>query len=152
MIATARTNLPVNVTTARAATAVPDGNTQTQRPNLLPGMSLIPSGGQTVQDWINAAAFVQPANGTFGNAGRNLVRAPGLWQADVSLGKDVRVAEHATMEFPAAAFNLFNRAQYGAPIADFSSASFGRITTTINSGATGRGTPRQFQFMIRLTY
>jgi hypothetical protein len=152
MIATARTGLPVNVTTARAATAVPDGNTQTQRPNLLPGVSLIPSGGQTVQDWINAAAFVQPANGTFGNAGRNLVRAPGLWQADVSLGKDVRVAEHATMEFLAAAFNLFNRAQFGAPITDFSSASFGRITTTINSGATGSGTPRQFQFMIRLTY
>ena len=152
MIATARTGLPVNVTTARSATAVPDGNTQTQRPNLLPGVSLIPATGQTVQNWINAAAFIQPASGTFGNAGRNLVRAPGLWQADASLAKNVHLAERVSLEFQVAGFNLFNRAQFGAPIVDFSSASFGRITTTVNNGATGSGTPRQFQFMLRVTY
>src|SRR5262249_25885982 len=109
MIATARTGLPVNVTTARSATAAPDGNTQTQRPDLQSGIPLIPTRGQTVQDWINGAAFLQPGNGTFGNAGRNLVRAPGLWQADVSLAKNVRIAEHTALEFLAAAFNVFNR-------------------------------------------
>jgi hypothetical protein len=152
MIVTTRTGLPVNVTTARSATAVPDGNTQTQRPNLQPGASLIPMGRQTVGDWINSTAFVQPLNGTFGNAGRNLVRAPSLWQADVSLARNVHLTERTAVEFLAAAFNLFNRAQFGLPISDFSSASFGRITTTVNSGATGSGTPRQFQFMLRLTY
>ena len=151
-IATGRTGLPVNVTNARSATAVPDGNTQTQRPDLVAGASLIPSAGQTVQQWINPAAFVLPQNGTFGNAGRNLVRAPGLWQADLSLGRTVRLTERYSVEFLAAAFNVFNRAQFGPPSGDFSSANFGRITTTVNSGATGSGTPRQFQFMLRLTY
>jgi hypothetical protein len=152
LIATARTGIPVNVTVDRSASAVPDGNTQTQRPNLLLGNSLIPAAGSTVADWINPLAFAVPANGTFGNAGRNLVRGPGIWQADVSFGRKFRVNEHASMEFLASAFNLFNRAQFGLPAGDISSAAFGRITTTVNSSVTGSGTPRQFQFMLRLAF
>ena len=152
LIGTARTGIPVNVTVDRSASAVPDGNTQTQRPNLISGVSLVPAAGSSVSDWMNPAAFVVPANGTFGNAGRNLVRGPGIWQADVSLGRKFRIGERASVEFLASAFNLFNRAQFGLPAADISSAAFGRITTTANSSVTGSGTPRQFQFMLRLAY
>jgi hypothetical protein len=50
------------------------------------------------------------------------------------------------MQFRAEAFNLFNRPQFGVPQANLSlPLSFGVITTTVNSGATGGGTPRQFQ-------
>ena len=152
LITTARTGLPVNVTVDRSASAVPDGNTQTQRPNLVVGVPLQPPPGATVADWINPAAFVVPAAGTFGNSGRNLVRGPGLWQTDISLGKKVRIRERTSVEFLASAFNLFNRAQFGLPAADISSATFGRITTTVNSSATGSGTPRQFQFMLRCAF
>jgi hypothetical protein len=153
MIATARTGLPVNVTVDRSASAVPDGNSLSpQRPNLISGVSLIPSGGSTVNDWINLAAFAVPANGTFGNAGRNLVRGPGLWQADTSLGKKFRLTERFSAELAASAFNVFNRAQFGLPTADISSAAFGRITTTVNTSVTGSGTPRQFQFMLRVAF
>jgi Carboxypeptidase regulatory-like domain/TonB dependent receptor len=151
-IGTARTGIPVNITVDRSALSVPDGNIQTQRPNLIAGVSLTPSNGQTIQQWINPAAFVAPVDGTWGNAGRNLVRAPGIWQADVSLGKKLALTERASLEFQAAAFNLFNRAQLGSPNGDISSPTFGRITNTINPGATGTGTPRQFQFMLRLSY
>ncbi|HEY1945377.1 MAG TPA: hypothetical protein VGG97_00105 [Bryobacteraceae bacterium] len=113
---------------------------------------MIPTNGQTIQQWINPAAFVTPADGTWGNAGRNLVRAPGIWQADVSMRKKLALTEHASLEFHVAAFNLFNRAQLGSPNGDISSPTFGRITNTINPGATGTGTPRQFQFMLRLSY
>jgi hypothetical protein len=82
---------------------------------LIAGVSLIPTNGQTIQQWINPAAFVAPADGTWGNASRNLVRAPGIWQADVSLGKKLALTERASLEFQAAAFNLFNRAQLGSP-------------------------------------
>ena len=37
----------------RSASAVPDGNTNNQRPNLVPGVSLTPPGGATPSDWIN---------------------------------------------------------------------------------------------------
>jgi hypothetical protein len=157
-IATARSGLPVNVVLDRAATAVPDGNSDAhdnapvQRPDLARGESLIPAGGSTVQQWINAAAFAVPGNGAWGSAGRNLVRGPSLWQADVGINKNFRISERFSLDFRAQAFNLFNRAQFGNPNSLFSSASFGRITTTVNNGATGSGTPRQLQFALRLNY
>jgi hypothetical protein len=152
VIGTARTGLPVNVTVDRSAGVIPDGNTSApQRPNLVPGVPLtLPNA--TIYNWINPAAFAVPANGTFGNAGRNLVRGPGIWQTDASLSKKVRVTEKIAAEFAASVFNLTNRAQFGLPAADISSATFGRITTTVNSGATGSGTPRQFQFILRLAF
>jgi hypothetical protein len=151
-IGTARTGIPVNITVDRSALSVPDGNIQTQRPNSITGVSLTPTNGQTIQQWINPLAFGVPVAATWGDAGRNLARAPGIWQADLSMGKKLALTERASLEFQAAAFNLFNRAQLGSPNGDISSPTFGRITTTINPGATGTGTPRQFQFMLRLSY
>ena len=153
-IGAARTGVPVNVTISRSASSLPDGNTTSpQRPNLVPGVSLIPAGGQTPGDWINALAFSIPANGTWGNAGRNLVRAPGVWQIDTALTKRARITERINLEFRAEAFNLLNHAQYGLPNGNFSAAgSFGTITQPLNTGATGTGTPRQFQLMLRLSF
>ena len=148
----ARSGLPVAVTLARPVASVPDqNNVSPQRPDLVSGVSVVPA-AQTVGNWINATAFATPASGTFGNAGRNLVRGPSLWQTDLGLTRRFRVTERFALEFRAEAFNLFNRAQFGNPGGDISSGSFGRILTTVNDGATGSGTPRQFQFALRLNY
>jgi hypothetical protein len=153
-IGTVRTGVPVNVTVSRSASALPDGNpTSPPRPDLVPGVSLLPPGGQTPTAWINPAAFAIPVNGTWGNAGRNLVRAPGLWQIDTALTKHNQISERMGIEFRAEAFNLLNHSQLGLPNANFSAlGSFGRITQPLNPGATGTGTPRQFQLMLRLSF
>jgi hypothetical protein len=152
MIEIARSGLPVTVTLARPVASVPDGNNfSPQRPNLVSGVSVVPA-IQTVNNWINAAAFSTPVAGTFGNAGRNLVRGPSLWQTDLGLTRRFPVTERFAVEFRAEAFNVLNRAQFGNPNGNISSASFGRILTTVNDGATGSGTPRQFQFALRLNY
>jgi hypothetical protein len=152
VIATARSGLPVTITTARSVTSVPDGNNVSpQRPNVVPGVSVIPA-NQTINNWINLAAFALPANGAFGNGGRNLVRGPGLWQADIGLNKTFPIIERLALSFRAEAFNVFNRAQFGSPSGDLSSSNFGRITTTVNDGATGSGTPRQLQLALRLDF
>ncbi|MBV9612168.1 MAG: TonB-dependent receptor, partial [Acidobacteriaceae bacterium] len=154
-IGTARTGLPVNVTIDRLSSTVPGGYSvsNSERPNLVPGVSLMPAGGQTPTDWINAAAFSVPASGTFGNAGRNLVRAPGLWQIDAAVAKRIALTERLGLQIRAEVFNVFNRAQYGSPQADLSSAqNFGAITTPVNQGATGSGTPRQIQLAARFVF
>jgi hypothetical protein len=154
-VATARSGLPVNVVLNRANGALPDlfAVAGSERPNLVPGVSLKPAGGQTPGNWINAAAFTVPAPGSFGNAGRNLVRAPGLWQVDTALSKTAGLGERAGLQLRAEVFNLFNRAQFGSPQANLSSPlSFGVITTPVNAGATGSGTPRQFQMALRLFF
>ncbi len=153
-VATARSGLPVNITVDRSNAAVPGGYSVSgsERPDLVPGVSLIPA-NQNPDNWINPAAFSVPVNGAFGNAGRNLLRGPGLWQIDSSLAKRISLTERLSLEARGEVYNIFNRAQYGNPLADISSpVNFGQIVAPVNQGVTGSGTPRQVQFALRLSF
>ncbi len=151
-IFTARSGLPVNILIDRSSSATPDGNTVNQRPDLVPGVPLSPTGGSTVTEWINPAAFTTPAAGTWGDTPRNFFRGPDIWQTDLALQKQIRLSERFALQFRAEVFNLFNRAQYGSPQNDVSAATFGEILNTVNTGPTGTGTPRQMQFMLRVNF
>ena len=114
--------------------------------------SRTPPGGSTPQEWVNLAAFSTPANGTFGDLGRNAFRAPGISDVDLALAKDISFVEHVKLHLRADLSNVVNRAQYGAPNANLSAANFGVITSTISSYATGRGTPREFQLSVKMSF
>jgi hypothetical protein len=151
-IATARSGLPVNVTEDRSSTSVATGYTTNQRPNRVPGVSLTPPGGKTIAQWINPAAFALVTGSGYGNAPRNIARGPKLWQADLGLARRIPLTKSAHLQFRGEFFNLFNRAQYGQPLADLSASTFGQIISTVNTGPVGTGTPRQIQFMLRLEF
>ncbi len=159
MIGTAKTGLPLNVTISRPTNTLLDQNNANQRPNYVAGQPLYPA-NQSPSEWLNPAAFAAPANGTWGNAGRNLVRAPGLWQLDTSMQKRFPFTERAAVSIRAEAFNIFNRAQYGTPVVALSESATGAITNTnfgviqnsYNSSPTGSGTPREIQLMLRLDF
>jgi hypothetical protein len=147
------TGLPLSVTITRKATAVPDGNTTNQRPNYLGGMSLIPPTGQSLNDWINIAAFTTPANGTWGNAGRDIVTGPNLFQVDAALQKDTRLSERMGLVFRVDVFNVFNHPELGSPNLNVSSpATFGRITSLENTSPIGTGGSRSIQLALRLKF
>ncbi len=163
-IGTAQTGLPVNITIDRLNSAVP-GNfaiSGSTRPNLVHGVSLTPAGGSIPRNWINPAAFSVPAAGTFGNLGRNAFRAPRLSQLDLGVSKFITVTERLSIRLRGDLFNVFNRAQYGAPNADLGSvngagvltpnSNFGVITNTITPYATGRGTPRELQVSAKIVF
>jgi hypothetical protein len=151
-IATTRTGFPVNVSVNRGSADVPTGNTQQQRPNLVPGVNPYPA-NRTPQNWINLAAFAVPARGTFGNLGRNALRGPGLFQLDTALARRIGITERIGISIRAEAFNLTNQPQYGNPSANISApGQFGTITSVVNSGATGSGRSRSLQFMARLDF
>jgi hypothetical protein len=78
--------------------------------------------------------------------------SPGISATDPGLSKDVLLSGRMHVRFRTDAFNIFKRAQYGAPNADLSQTNFGTITTTIGSYATGRGTPREFQLSVRASF
>jgi hypothetical protein len=153
-IGTAQTGLPFNVTIDRSNGSVPGDYAVSgaERPNYVWDVPLTPPGGSTPQKWINPVAFSAPASGTFGNLGRNVFRAPAISQVDLALAKNVSFGERLKARFRVDAFNVLNRAQLGAPVADFSQVTFGEITNTINSYATGRGTPREFQLSAKLSF
>jgi hypothetical protein len=152
----ARTGFPINVTVDRSASAVPDGNTTDQRPDLVPGVSLTPPGGSSIGEWINPAVFAIPAPKTFGNAPRDVGRGPGTWQIDSGLGKHIPLTERFGLEFRADFFNIFNHPQYGLPQADITGSGFGKIIQTVNTttpvSPVGTGTPREIQFALRVAF
>jgi hypothetical protein len=156
-MASARTGLPVNITMSRKAAALPDGNTSGQRPNLIAGVSLYPA-VQTISNWLNAAAFSAPANGTWGNESRYIARGPGNYEIDGSLQKTFKLSERVGFNLRAAGFNLLNHPQYKNPSSSLGSnpakpsASFGTITDILNTGATGTGAPRRVEFMLRIEF
>jgi hypothetical protein len=153
-IGTAQTGLPVNITIDRSNGSVPGAFAISgeERPNYVEGVPLTPPGGSAPNEWINPAAFSIPASGTFGNLGRNAFRSPRISQLDLALAKDVSFGERMAVRFRADLFNVFNRAQFGAPNADFSQSNFGAITSTISNYQTGRGTPREFQLSAKLMF
>jgi hypothetical protein len=158
-IATARTGLPVNITMSRKAGDLPDGNTSSQRPNLVPGVSIY-AANQTINNWFNPAAFALPAKGTWGNAGRYLGTGPGMFEIDNSLQKRFKITERLALNFRAAAYNLLNHPVFKAPSGSIGSltganpvsGSFGTINNIINTGAVGTGAPRRIEFMLRAEF
>jgi TonB dependent receptor len=150
-LAQARTGRPLTITASRSTSDLPDGNNSSQRADRVTGEPLYPA-DQTAALWFNPAAFAVPARGTWGNAGRNIVRAPGLFQIDLALQKRFAIAGPRNIEFRAEAFNVFNRINLGAPgTAVTSPSTFGRITGPLNT-TYGTGTARQMQFMFRLNF
>ena len=116
-------------------------------------MSLIPPTGQSLNDWINIAAFTTPANGTWGNAGRDIVTGPNLFQVDAALQKDTRLSERMGLVFRVDVFNVFNHPELGSPNLNVSSpATFGRITSLENTSPIGTGGSRSIQLALRLKF
>jgi hypothetical protein len=151
-IAAASTGRPVNIEVDVSPTDRPDGNTRGQRPDLVPGQSIY-GNPQTINNWFNINAFAVPAVGTWGNLGRNAARGPGYYEIDTALEKTTGLTERLNLKFRAEAFNLFNHPIYGDPASDISDpASFGVITSELNTNPTGLGSSRKLQFMLRLEF
>ena len=102
------------------------------------------SGSQrTVQHWYDTSCFVAPPIYTFGNAGRNIMIAPGLVAWDLGAHKDFRVTEKFGLTFRAEFFNILNKANFAYPGSSIGSLTAGTITNVTTTG-------RQMQFALRL--
>ena len=66
-------------------------------------------------NWLNPAAFADPAPGTFGTSRRNGYYGPGYSDIDFSVFKDTHIKERLTLQLRAEMFNLFNRTNFAPP-------------------------------------
>src|SRR4029453_17883329 len=97
---------------------------------------------KTLLTYLDRAAFAQPAPGTFGDFPRNGVRGPGYWDINVALSRVVDLGENQNIELRLETFNLLNNFNWGNPIVNLTSGTFGRIQTQA-------GAPRIMQFGIK---
>jgi len=135
-----------------------------QRPNVVAGEPLYLSSTAPPFRVANRQAFAAPPAGTYGNAGRNILRSSGLHQFDFALMKDTRLSERLTLQGRAEFFNLFNHANFATPAASgnhllTAGSSFGLSQQMASEAAGGflgplfqSGGPRSIQFGLKLLF
>jgi hypothetical protein len=111
------------------------------RPNVLRAPVL---SNPSPERWFDTTAFALPPFGSFGNGGRNILSGPAYQSINVSLVKNARIAEHATLQFRVEAFNLLNRANFDLPDIFFGSPTFGSIQSAES--------PRRIQFGAKILF
>jgi hypothetical protein len=82
-----------------------------------------------VLQWLNPGSFVANPLGTFGNAGSFSLVGPKYFGIDVAVTRTFQVWESHKLEMRFEAFNAGNQTRLANPIANLSSAQFGRITS-----------------------
>jgi hypothetical protein len=107
----------------------------------------LPSGRSTAEviaRFYNPAAFAIPATGSLGSSARNVMVGPGFKKADLSLFRSFHLRGRLQLQFRAEAFNALNAILLNNPVANITSATVGRITST--------GPARIMQFGLRATF
>ncbi|MBZ5618675.1 MAG: TonB-dependent receptor [Acidobacteriia bacterium] len=121
-------NLSMNTDAANTSSQGP------QRPDLLK-TPVYNCGAGHLTGCIDKTAFAVPGNiaqGIFayGNAGRNILRGPHMFDTDMSLFKTFPIKERMRFTFRAEAFNIWNNPEFSNPNANIEAATFGNITST----------------------
>ncbi len=108
-------------------------------------------GGKTLKQWLNPAAFTQPAQFTRGNESRNDLHNPSYANVDLNATKTFPLFESSKLVFKAESFNIFNHTNYspafGTPPSAYTvgSSGFGQITST-------NGYSRLIQFGLKVQF
>jgi len=139
----AQTGQPLNVTQPNTLGG--------QRPDLVdPANAIVQSRGDSLQ-YLNRAAFarvpVSPVSAATlrpGTLGNGAVEGPGLWNLDISLGRNFRVTDKSRIQLRGELFNAFNHTNFSGIDTNIDSARFGVITST--AGA------RQIQLNLRVQF
>ncbi|HTW64507.1 MAG TPA: TonB-dependent receptor [Bryobacteraceae bacterium] len=129
------------------------------RADTVPGVN--PYAGQSINQWINPAAFVDPCanacqNGTaigrFGDETAGSIVGPGTQVVSLSLLKRFTIRERARVEVGMQVSNVFNHANYAPPASlTLGEPAFGQITSLQGVGQDSAG-PRIIQLTGRLTF
>jgi hypothetical protein len=84
-----------------------------------------------INRWFDAAAFVVPPAGRFGNSGAYVLEGPGLHQHNTTISKRLAFSERISFNIGAAITNIFNMAAFNVPASNISvPGSVGRVSST----------------------
>lgn len=139
-IATWQTGLPFTPTLSFD----PSNTATTAHPNRI-GDGSLPADQRSINRWFDTSAFVAPAQFTYGNSGRNILRGPSQANLDLGVSRGFRLSERFELSFRAEAFNLLNTPQFGLPNSTVGATNAGFIESVINP-------ERQLQLALRLAF
>ncbi len=94
----------------------------------------------------DTSKFSAPAGGSLGNTGKGYFFGPRVFDIDMSLIKRIPITERINLEMRADATNITNTPSFGLPVATFTSPTFGRIGSSVESGS------RKFQLGLKINF
>jgi hypothetical protein len=113
-------------------------------------------GDGSILHYLNINAFLAPASapaGVYATTRPLTIAGPGVMNIDLSLSRNFKIRERATMTFRAEAFNLTNSVMFGPPNAALNSSGFGRLSPLAQSTAPGNtSTARIMQFALKFAF
>ena len=78
-------------------------------------------------------AFANPAQYTYGDGGRNILRADSLKQLNMSVERTFYITERYRLQFRGEFFNALNHPTFSAPGTTITSSSGGKVSATVNA-------------------
>jgi len=109
----------------------------------------------TPELYFDPCAFVAPPPGTPGDAGRNTIIAPSVFNMDLSLQKEFLLDAKRRLQFRGEIFNFLNHTNFSAPSggsANVLSGETGTYTSRAGRITQTNTTSRQLQFALRLSF
>jgi hypothetical protein len=102
--------------------------------------------------YFDPTAFAPVTAVRYGNSGRNILRGPGLVNADLSLFRNFRFKERAIIQFRAESYNFTNTPHFSNPSASVSSGGFMTITGAQSRANNVEGGERQFRVALKISF
>jgi hypothetical protein len=96
------------------------------RPNVV-GEWELPEDQRTPFRYFNTAAFARPADYTYGNSGKWVIRGPGTFDLSAFALKEIRILEKATLQLRVEAFNALNHPYWTDLNTTFGNSNFGQV-------------------------
>lgn len=120
--------LPITLTASGDRSLVGTGGVD--RPNYNGGpINIFDPRATSAHLYFDRSPFSEEQLGVAGNANRRFFHGPGLNNSDVSLVKRTTIRERFSTELRVEFFNVFNHAQFTNPVGNFTSGTFGRVTS-----------------------
>ncbi|HET6218493.1 MAG TPA: TonB-dependent receptor [Acidobacteriaceae bacterium] len=158
VLGTLQTGIPFNMgyNDNNANTNTISGGTPATRANYVSGQPYFQAkkaAGSSGQ-WVNIAAFPEPAAGFLGSTSRNMLYGPGYQQFDVSLGKTFNMPynENHKLQFRFDSFNALNHTNFGNPQKYVNSSTAGKITGSNAPSGSANGGGRELELGARYTF
>jgi hypothetical protein len=102
--------------------------------------------------YYDPTAFIPVTAVRYGNTGRNILRGPGLVNADLAMSRSFRIVERYTVQFRAESYNFTNTPQFNNPNASVSSGGFMTITSAKSRANNVEGGERQFRVALKISF
>ena len=102
-------------------------------------------GPKTIQRWFNTDAFALQPQFIHGNAERNSIIGPGIFNFDMSIMRNFQLPRNTSIQFRLEAFNAFNQPVWNDPNTSVSSPQYGTINST-------RKPMRELQFGLKFIF